>query len=240
MNFDYLIIILLITIILPLLFSYLIYLFAYRVSSYGFVKKRMNRRKTIALLLIEQNGEVLFRKKKGLHIGREEYKDTWVLPGGEVDLDEKIRESLSFSHTEIPLHMWALAYTQSQIKIKVRCQEKYITQPFSAPYIGGIRMGYPPGKIVIYCGEIVKEDENTKNTIQKILNNEDADKKFFSVAETKNISELFHPFYNIRLESILALRAKIEREINEKKILNNNLTEKLKKHIQKDINLQNE
>ena len=98
-------------------------------------------------------------------------------------------------------------------------------------------MGYPPGKIVIYCGEIVEEDENTKNIIQKILNNEDDDKKIFSVDEIKNMPEFFHPFYNIRLENIIGLRAKIKGEINEKRTFNNSLAEKLKKHIQKDINL---
>jgi len=222
--------ILLVAVFLSPLFTYLIYRFAYRYSGYDFVKKRMKKRKTIALLLIEQGGKILFRKKKGRYPNREEYKGTWVLPGGEVDLDRSILKAIQNNSTEIPPYMYAVAYAETQLGIKVNCPDKYAKYPFSAPYEGGILMGYPPGEIVIYCGEI-PEDEDTQDVIRKILNNEVDDIKFFSPEQIKGMPQFFHPFYIKYLDEIVNLRAKIEKEIAERKLSNNTKIEKLKNHI---------
>ena len=228
------ILILLVTIIAPLFAAFIIYKFSYAISNYDFVRRRMSKRKTIALLVIEKDGKILFRKKKGLSPGREEYKNTWVLPGGEVDLDKQIKNSIKLSTTtSIPLHIWATAYAQSQIGIKVSCLDEHDTHCFSGSYVGGIRMGYPPGRIVIFCGKISDADGNTKNVIKKIFNNEVDDKKFFSKSEIEKMPEYFHPFYIKHLEAIASLRTKIEKERKGKKALNNGIVEELGIHISK-------
>jgi hypothetical protein len=115
--------------------------------------------------------------------------------------------------------------------IKVTCPEQYAQRPFSESYEGGIQMGYPPGKIIIYCAEIV-EDGPTRDVIQRILNDELDDKKFFLVTEVEARRHFFHPFYIKHLEAIAGLRAKIQRDVSQRKVEDNNITERLKERIQ--------
>ena len=210
-------IILLVTIAIPLILTYWIYIIAYNLSSYQKVAERMVKRKPKALLLIEiddnKKKKILFRLKSGLHTLRDEYRYTWVLPGGEVELNEAFTDKVQ----EIPknaFHQWAEIYAQKQIGITVKCKTESIDHPFFALHAGGISMGYAPGEIYIYCGEINIEDATTKEITTKIKNNEFEHLRFFGSDEIRAQQYLFHPFYIEHLDEILALKECAEKKAN--------------------------